>query len=293
VEKTGLAAVNRALGELTRALARLGTRKGERAGVARAYLQGEIDRLRASVSAFLALGADPESAAPAYDGPSIITLEATFAGFTAAANVARSQIAHAETAEQLAAGRAALDAANFASKQAYRALDALADSVAFPSLPDVDALGRAMSDTDHLASVARGKTPYRTLQLAIEQVDRADQLTALLYVVFEPEKDPGGIFAKRAEICAEFTGVSRLPAAPPRKRESTGFRSDVAELTGVEPTGDIAKDFRDTWAAIDGDGVLRRELYQLLGARWPGHFSPEHALDIFSRAWAADHEAAA
>ena len=178
------------------ALARLGSRTGPRADAAREYLSSARENIAGALSAYRSLGADLQ-------GPLGIEL-------VAAIESGRAARAAAEAAVEAASRDTVLDRVRD-RELVYadgRDLDkrflAVRDSLAFPSLPSVEAFQAAKHSTAELARRVQLGPKYRasTLHLALDQAVRASDLISKLWICFEPSA-PSEAFELRAARFAE------------------------------------------------------------------------------------------
>lgn len=191
---SGESKVREAIRVLENALESLGEKAGGRAEAARAFLDSELGRLRTAVATFENVGHDAT-------GPAAQALIARIANARVATAAAQRAVHHASRPDILKAHQE-LMLVEADGRAVDRDIEALAEALAFPALPDTSAFERARSETDELSRRVRGKARASTLHVALEQGARADKLTALLWPCFEP-KAGHEVFELRAQRHAE------------------------------------------------------------------------------------------
>jgi hypothetical protein len=199
---SGESKVRGALAALESALESLGSKTGERAEAARSFLNDEIARLRTALTTFESVGHDAT-------GPAAQALIARITDARAATAAAQRAVHHASRTDVLKAHEQ-LMLVEADGRAVDRDIEALAEALAFPALPDTTVFDRARGETDDLARRIRGKARATALHVALEQGAKADKLAALLWPCFEP-KAGHEVFELRAQRYAEAHASNAAP----------------------------------------------------------------------------------
>ena len=101
---------------------------------------------------------------------------------------ADQQMFTAVAADDVKAGRAAIDLADAGKRHADRQISAVADSIIFPALPDEKLFALARTDTEALRRLSATKPTARQMHSALDSGLNAVPAVAKLWIIYESEK---------------------------------------------------------------------------------------------------------
>jgi hypothetical protein len=184
----GVDRVRAALRQIDEVAASLKAPTNHRASAAAKTLAAMRAPLAASLAAFDSVGAD-------CDGPAARELIARLEATRGALEAAQTAFSLASRSE-IKVARAALDEVEADDRALGRDIAALAKAMAFPMLPDLNALTRAREQTSELVrSAGNPAMRTRSLHMALDQGKQADATAASFWPCFEPAT------GRAAELC--------------------------------------------------------------------------------------------
>jgi len=196
----GVAVVEESIALCRAALAQLGDRKSERADAARAWLTSTRERCSGALEAL------SEVALPGFPGGSFDGLVAQYSERLAVVANAERALARSTTAN-VKQSRENLDFSQAQLREFTQGtLEDLKVRMTWPAPPPASVFAAAESTTQDLVRVSKGSAPI-ALETALRFGRESTREEALLWVCFEPQKDPNDLFSWRAKMHAESGGA--------------------------------------------------------------------------------------